>query len=402
MDSRHEIQQVLYKPGPAEKWHQYVQIFGGGEPDPMRHTVQLCQSFLNCLKTAVDADGEESGSQCQLFVGALAPFMKDTDLHTYFEGFGEVESVILKKGFGFVTFVLPESVETVLGYPEKHVICGQPVDCKIPQKKMAVTPSALHGQQVLMQQQRAPGAYGPRPTQQQIRPRSGQPYVNMIQQNVGPVETGVVENSEVFVGGIGHSTSDEDLRTYFSQWGAVTRVDLKPNKGFAFVKFERPESVSHIVGKHHMLEGRVISVKRRVLDDFQQAKSMGLDADQYKTHVREQAVAEHPPLPGGAISNRTPPSGGGAMYVDKIFVGGLPHAAGEQNIMDVFAQFGAVNRIDFKEGRGFCFIHYQHPESVDLVISQNGTIAVGDQYVNCKRADDRKPKLQVLRETGCV
>lgn len=59
------------------------------------------------------------------------------EFNLYFEQFGGIlDSVIMKdrvthqpRGFGFVTFLDPSSVDTVMKIPE-HYIMGKLVDCK--------------------------------------------------------------------------------------------------------------------------------------------------------------------------------------------------------------------------------------------------------------------------------
>jgi hypothetical protein len=70
---------------------------------------------------------------------------------------------------------------------------------------------------------------------------------------------------KVFVGGLNPSTTGEDLRAYFSEWGAVTDCcvisdsSTKASRGFGFVEFE--EMPEGLFDKPHIIDQRRCSVR---------------------------------------------------------------------------------------------------------------------------------------------
>ena len=62
-------------------------------------------------------------------------------------------------------------------------------------------------------------------------------------------------NKKIFLGGIGESIEEDDLKNYFSQYGKVEQVVIPTDKeknqrrGFAFVVFDNTDDVDKICGK---------------------------------------------------------------------------------------------------------------------------------------------------------
>jgi len=66
--------------------------------------------------------------------------------------------------------------------------------------------------------------------------------------------------NEVFVGGIGVISSDRVFH-YFEGWGKLRYVDIRDEKGFAFVKFQRREDMIACLKAQHYIDGKHIEVK---------------------------------------------------------------------------------------------------------------------------------------------
>ncbi|CAI7990324.1 RNA-binding protein Musashi homolog 1, partial [Geodia barretti] len=123
------------------------------------------------------------------------------------------------------------------------------------------------------------------------------------------------EPNKIFVGGLSWNTTEENMRAYFSQFGAVTECvvmkdpfqpeNLKRNRGFGFVKFEDPAAVDRVVNPQttHTLDEKTIDPKRA------QKKSQGVkDTDK------------------------------------KVFIGGLASTTTEEQVKDYFnTQYGGVS-----------------------------------------------------------
>ncbi|EDO33402.1 predicted protein, partial [Nematostella vectensis] len=108
----------------------------------------------------------------KIFVGGLATSTTKEGLHQYFENFGEVTDCVLmtdpttkrSRGFGFVTFRDPATIESVLA-KKPHILDGKTID--------------------------------PKPAR------------------------GSANDGKVFIGGLAFGTTEEDLKEYFSTYGMV-------------------------------------------------------------------------------------------------------------------------------------------------------------------------------------
>jgi len=82
-----------------------------------------------------DANGQPI---CKVFVGGLSPQVQETDLRTYFAGFGTVtEANVMidhatqnSRGYGFVTFDSSSPVDEIMRNRENHSIKGKEVEIK--------------------------------------------------------------------------------------------------------------------------------------------------------------------------------------------------------------------------------------------------------------------------------
>jgi TAR DNA-binding protein 43 len=160
-------------------------------------------------------------SKCQsnkctdLIVLGLAWKTNEQVLREYFETFGEVLMVQIKKdgkgqskGFGFVRFSNYEAQLRVLG--QRHHIDGRWCEVKVPNSKEG-------------QIQQVP--------------------------------------CKVFVGRCTEDLTQDDLREYFSKFGEVTDVFIpKPFRAFSFVTFLDPEIAQSLCGEDHIIKGVSVHV----------------------------------------------------------------------------------------------------------------------------------------------
>lgn len=144
-------------------------------------------------------------------------------------------------------------------------------------------------------------------------------------------------DKKIFCGGIDYSTTPKEIEDYFSKFGTVSKVSLKTDKmtgrsrGFAFVTFEEKEAVIGVMAeKNHRLGDRKIEPK--------------------------QAIGPEPLL--------------------KIFVGGMNPSTTEDDIRNIFGEYGAITEIHIatdkvtKKPRGFAFITYEEEDSADKASEQ--------------------------------
>jgi len=149
---------------------------------------------------------------------------------------------------------------------------------------------------------------------------------------------------KIFVGGLSQQTSSEDLRNYFSNFGEVKECFIKIDpvtnrgRGFGFVTFSEPDAIDRVMrGGPHLLDEKVVDCKLAV----------------------PQNLTEHVPLNAGG---------------KKIFVGGVPTQAKEQDLLRYFGMFGSVEHVmlmqDKETGRhrGFGFVTFEEGNIADLVV----------------------------------
>jgi len=181
---------------------------------------------LMCSTDSDDMDQEKPDQNSgKIFIGGLHSQTDSDSLEDYFKQYGEIkECVIMRdpfskrsRGFGFVTFTNPVSVEKVVK-KSSHIIDGKKVDPKlaIPRKS---------------------------PVQNQFK--------------------------KVFIGGLASDTTISDVREYFEKYGKVTEVLLMYDKqtrrlrGFGFVSFESEEVAKRICGEgFHKIKAKSVECKR--------------------------------------------------------------------------------------------------------------------------------------------
>jgi len=181
-------------------------------------------------------ENTEDDSEGKLFVGGLAWDSDEESIKSYFETFGPVEAVKLKRnkedtskhrGFCFVKFASASDADAVLNQREPHFIDGSKVD-----------------------------------------PKSACPM------GVKPEQ----RTKKIFVGGLQAETTEEKLIEYFSQFGEIRNniefaVDhaTKKRRGFCFIEFANEGIVDRIVkDKYHEVNGRRLETKRALSKQQQQ------------------------------------------------------------------------------------------------------------------------------------
>merc|ERR1719370_1569372 len=162
-----------------------------------------------------------------MFVGGLSWQTTPESVREYFSQFGDVAEVMVMKdpatrrsrGFGFITFSNPGSVNKVLSYPAHQL------DGKLIEPKVAV-------------------------------PRKSNPKL-------------VMRTKKIFVGGLSATTSLEDIKAYFEQFSKVKESMLAYDKvtnrhrGFGFVTFDNEDVVDKICEIHfHEINGKMVESKK--------------------------------------------------------------------------------------------------------------------------------------------
>jgi RNA-binding protein Musashi len=159
------------------------------------------------------------------------------------EHFGEVADCNIMKdqvtkksrGFGFITFANPETVDKVLKAHAQEPIY---IDDKQIDPKIAVPPKKVNNR---------------------------------------------VHVKRIFVGGLSSETTEEDMRDYFEMFGEVTEVQLmfdrntNRHRGFGFVSFEDEEPADKVCSiQFHDIRGKKVEVKVAQTKEEMQSRGRNL------------------------------------------------------------------------------------------------------------------------------
>ncbi|XP_068335418.1 uncharacterized protein [Pyrus communis] len=169
---------------------------------------------------------------------------------------------------------------------------------------------------------------------------------------------------KLFVGGVSWETTEENFSNYFSKYGeivdSVIMIDKHTGKprGFGFVTFSDPMVIDSVLEVEHVIDGRVVEVKRTV--------------------PREDIGFK------------------GASKRKKIFVGGIPTSLTDDELGEYFSAYGTIVEhqimLDHKTGRsrGFGFVTFENEDALDKIFSDGKVHELGGKQVEIKKAEPKR------------
>ncbi|XP_022665209.1 heterogeneous nuclear ribonucleoprotein A3-like [Varroa jacobsoni] len=203
----------------------------------------------------------------KLFIGGLDYKTTEKTLKEYYARWGEILDCVVmtdpyskrSRGFGFVT------------YADSHMV----------DDAMAERPHNID--------------------ERTVEPKRAIPR----EQSAGDTNMSV---KKLFVGGLSTETETDDLRAYFSKYGAIEEViiaterDTGRKRGFGFVTFDDYDAVDKVVlQRHHMIKGKRTEVKK-ALSKVEMEKAKRKDAfmgPPSHSHHGGHGMGPHRGGPGG-------------------------------------------------------------------------------------------------------
>ena len=221
-----------------------------------------------------------------------------------------------------------------------------------------------------------------------------------------PVDDASPENQQptkLFIGGLSYLTSEDSLRAYFESFGEVRRTEVLRDpvtcrsRGFGFVTFVHSSSAEAVLehGDPHELDGRTVQAKKAVPRTSVTTSPSGSDSNSSQNHKNNANSHNRMHHTNSASSD---PGNGAPVIENKLFVGGLFYATGHESLRKYFEKYGEVINAEVvynrntKTSRGFGFVVFRDPASVDKVLSESTMHNIDGRQVEIKRCFMRQSR----------
>ncbi|VDD80157.1 unnamed protein product [Mesocestoides corti] len=300
-------------------------------------------------------DGESSYRQ--VFVGGLRPHMNRKVLTSYFCRFGAVKfvNVVTPRGFAYVTFA--DAASAAKATSERvHFIAGGRVEVQ------KFLPKNLRNAKKASPPAPEPPTPIPTPQPQPVPPRS----------------------RKVFVGGLHHDTTSEELRAALSELGPVEDARVVPGRGYGLAVFENLETFELAVSNRWHLVG----TKRVELVPFVSGKTIPNElnrAASLRTAKKAPPPAAEPPTPIPTPQPQPVPP-----RSRKVFVGGLHHDTTSEELRAALSELGPVEDARVVPGRGYGLAVFEKLETFQLAVSKRESLSSSSSYIPSVEACGRK------------
>jgi len=329
-----------------------------------------------------------SGGEGRVFVGGLPHGFDEAALRAFFSQFGAIaqcdykydQMTGLPRGFAFITFESPEVAQSVMNIGSHDVGAGKNVEVK---------PASEKGSKGKGKEKGGFDAWGGDPWGGGKGWDAGAAWGGYGDKGIGKGgDKGFVHEQnprKVFVGGCPKAITEDEVRSYFSQFGDIQAIEMKYDqltgnfRGFCFVIYETEEMAKAALGHYesHQLSGQWVEVK--------------LAGQPPRDYAAADAVKGEK---GGKDSGKGGAPGVPDVESMKIFVGGLAKVTPEEEITAYFQQFGTVTQTMLKKdddgmSRGFAFVSFGEESAVNAVLSNYDNNQIGGKWVEVKLASSQ-------------
>jgi len=253
----------------------------------------------------------------KIFVGGLSWQTTEESLRWHFETYGPVVSVEVMRdrvtgdprGFAFVVFADPATVDLVMQHKDEHEINHKLVDVKRAQARGVAPPSIHERQQAQLllqqkqQQQQQQQAMAATSAEASSSPAAGA-IATSVPNNDSATPTPEQLQTKVFVGGIPPQVDRDELTRIFEQFGnvvdAIVMLDqhTQRSRGFGFVTFSptQHDGTPGAAAAQRALQAQPVDIHGRSVEvklATPRAEQPGFHHKQQQQHQQPHTAQQH-------------------------------------------------------------------------------------------------------------